>query len=126
MLCFLAILEMIYMFDCIWCAVIVVFNSFVYSNNNSESMASKLSSLEKGTRALRLEFFYPNTISWYPGHMDKTMKQLKEKFLPYTNIIMEIRDARIPISSEHPHFNKLLQGKPKLVIFNKADLLGHK
>eukprot|EP01084_Bolivina_argentea_P278580 475963_1 len=89
-------------------------------------MSSKLSSLKKGTRALRSGFKYPSHINWYPGHMDKAIKQLKQHFLPNTNIIMEIRDARIPISSQHPHFDELINNKPKLVIFNKADLLNPK
>lgn len=89
-------------------------------------MASKLASLKKGTRALRSEFQYPGKVSWYPGHMDKTMKQLKQSFLPHTNLILEIRDSRIPISSEHPHFNDLLRDQAKVVLFNKADLLNPK
>ena len=72
------------------------------------SKASLLSSLKKGKkRALRTQFIYPSHINWYTGHMDKAIKQLKEQFLPSTNIIIEIRDSRIPISSYHPLFNKL-------------------
>ena len=89
-------------------------------------MSNKLGLLKKGSRALRSEFVYPTQISWYPGHMDKTIKGLKQNFLPFTNIIMEIRDARIPNTSQHPHFDKLIGDKPKLIIFNKADLLNTK
>eukprot|EP01083_Nonionella_stella_P162692 534314_1 len=88
---------------------------------------TKLALLRKGSGfAFRSEFLYPTQINWYPGHMDKTIKQLKQQFLPNTNLVIEIRDARIPASSEHPHFDTLLQNKPKLVVFNKADLLNTK
>ena len=88
--------------------------------------ASKLSSLKKGGRALRSEFNYPSKVSWFPGHMDRAVKQLKESFLPNISVVVEVRDSRIPISSEHPHFNALIGDKPKLVLLNKADLLSPK
>ena len=64
----------------------------------------------------------PSTsINWYPGHMAKTMKQVEED-LKLVDIVIEILDARIPISSQNPNVQKLIKNKKKIVILNKADL----
>lgn len=64
----------------------------------------------------------PSTsINWYPGHMAKTMKQVEED-LKLVDIVIEILDARIPISSQNPNVQKLINNKKKIVILNKADL----
>ena len=64
----------------------------------------------------------PSTsINWYPGHMAKTMKQVEED-LKLVDIVIEILDARIPISSKNPNVQKLIKNKKKIVILNKADL----
>lgn len=60
-------------------------------------------------------------LSWYPGHMAKTMKQVEED-LKLVDIVIEILDARIPISSQNPNVQKLIKNKQKIVILNKADL----
>lgn len=60
-------------------------------------------------------------LSWYPGHMAKTMKQVEED-LKLVDIVIEILDARIPISSQNPNVQKLIKNKKKIVILNKADL----
>lgn len=59
--------------------------------------------------------------SWYPGHMAKTMKQVEED-LKLVDIVIEILDARIPISSQNPEVQKLIKNKKKIVILNKSDL----
>ncbi len=61
------------------------------------------------------------SISWYPGHMAKTMKQVEED-LKLADIVIEILDARIPISSQNPEVQKLIKNKKKIVILNKSDL----
>ena len=61
------------------------------------------------------------SINWYPGHMAKTMKQVEED-LKLVDIVIEILDARIPISSQNPNVQKLIKNKKKIVILNKADL----
>ena len=61
------------------------------------------------------------SISWYPGHMAKTMKQVEED-LKLVDIVIEILDARIPISSQNPEVQKLIKNKKKIVILNKSDL----
>lgn len=64
----------------------------------------------------------PSTsINWYPGHMAKTMKQVEED-LKLVDIVIEILDARIPISSQNPNVQKLIKNKKEIVILNKADL----
>lgn len=58
-------------------------------------------------------------INWYPGHMTAA-KRMMEENLKLIDIIIEIRDARIPFSSANPDIEKF--NKPRLVILNKADL----
>ena len=60
-------------------------------------------------------------INWYPGHMAKTKKQIIED-LKLIDIVVEVLDARIPISSRNPDINKLTEKKLKLIILNKYDL----
>ena len=61
------------------------------------------------------------TIQWFPGHMAKTKRKLKES-LPLVDAVAEIIDARIPLSSRNPDLDGLVEGKPRLVVMNKADL----
>ena len=65
------------------------------------------------------------SINWYPGHMAKTMKQVEED-LKLVDIVIEILDARIPISSQNPEVQKLIKNKKKIVILNKSDLADEK
>jgi ribosome biogenesis GTPase A len=60
-------------------------------------------------------------IQWYPGHMHKAGKEIKE-ILPKTDIVIEILDARIPFSSANPLLTQLRGDKPCLKILNKTDL----
>lgn len=60
-------------------------------------------------------------ISWYPGHMAKAIRQMKEQ-LKLVDIILELRDARMPKASGNPMLKELSQNKPVLIILNKADL----
>ncbi|RKD34760.1 ribosome biogenesis GTPase YlqF [Thermohalobacter berrensis] len=60
-------------------------------------------------------------INWYPGHMKKT-KELLKKNLKLIDIVFELLDARIPISSKNPEIDKIIGNKPRIVILNKADL----
>lgn len=59
-------------------------------------------------------------IQWFPGHMAKTRRIMREN-LKYVDIVIEIRDARIPKSSSNPEINSLLSNKPRVIILNKAD-----
>lgn len=64
-------------------------------------------------------------INWYPGHMAKTMKQV-EADLKLIDIVIEILDARIPISSKNPEIQKLIKNKKRIIILNKCDLADEK
>ncbi|MDD5953111.1 MAG: ribosome biogenesis GTPase YlqF [Oscillospiraceae bacterium] len=63
----------------------------------------------------------PQSIQWFPGHMTKTKRQI-EKTLKLVDAVAEIVDARIPISSRNPVLHKLIQGKPRVILLNKADM----
>lgn len=60
-------------------------------------------------------------INWYPGHMKVTIDKLKAS-LKLVDIIVEIIDARIPLSSRNPKLDGLIGDKPRIIILNKADL----
>ena len=60
-------------------------------------------------------------INWYPGHMLKTKKQIIED-LKLIDVVIEILDARIPLSSQNPEIKQITQNKKKIVILNKCDL----
>lgn len=60
-------------------------------------------------------------INWYPGHMVKTKRQIIED-LKLIDIVVEILDARIPISSRNPDIEQYIKSKKRLVVLNKFDL----
>jgi len=64
----------------------------------------------------------PSTIiQWFPGHMAKTRRLIKE-CLPLVDIVIEILDARIPLSSENPEIAAMIGSKPRLTVLSKASL----
>ena len=60
-------------------------------------------------------------IQWFAGHMAKTRRMISEN-LKNVDIVIEILDARIPLSSRNPEITKLIENKPSLIILNKASL----
>ena len=60
-------------------------------------------------------------INWYPGHMAKTKREVKEK-LDLTDIVFEVIDARIPYSSKNKDIDSLIKNKPRILIMTKMDL----
>jgi ribosome biogenesis GTPase A len=60
-------------------------------------------------------------IQWFPGHMAKARIEVQEK-LKFVDIVYEMLDARLPISSRNPMLDKILQQKPRLILINKSDL----
>ena len=63
----------------------------------------------------------PSTsINWYPGHMAKTRRQI-EQDLKLIDIVIELLDARIPISSQNPDISKITGKKKKIIVLNKCD-----
>jgi ribosome biogenesis GTPase A len=61
------------------------------------------------------------TIQWFPGHMSKARRQIEEK-LTLIDVVIELLDARAPLSSRNPMIDEILRGKPRLVVMNKAEL----
>ena len=68
---------------------------------------------------------FVNKINWYPGHMAKARRQMEEQ-LKLVDIVIELRDARIPSASANPVLKELSSNKPVLIILNKADLADEK
>ena len=62
-----------------------------------------------------------NNINWFPGHMAKTKRQIMED-LKLIDVIVEVLDARIPLSSQNPDVRGYAKNKKKVVVLNKADL----
>lgn len=64
-------------------------------------------------------------INWFPGHMAKTRREIAED-LKLVDVVVELLDARIPISSQNPEIAKITKGKKKLIVLNKIDLADEK
>ncbi|MDR9497542.1 MAG: ribosome biogenesis GTPase YlqF [Hydrogenovibrio sp.] len=62
-----------------------------------------------------------NPIQWYPGHMHKAQKEVREQ-LPEIDLIIEVLDARIPYSSQNPMLAQFYGDRPVIKLFNKSDL----
>ena len=60
-------------------------------------------------------------IQWYPGHMAKAKRLIMEN-LKLVDIVIEILDARVPISSRNPDVDNIIGNKPRLIVLNKFDL----
>ena len=60
-------------------------------------------------------------IHWFPGHMKKALNEIEAK-IKLVDIVIEILDARAPLSSINPEFEKRIQNKKRIVVFSKADL----
>ena len=62
------------------------------------------------------------TIQWYPGHIAKAERQLKEQ-LKRVDVVLEVRDARIPLASHHPQVAEWIGSKPKISLLNRMDMI---
>ncbi|CAN6332967.1 unnamed protein product [Urochloa humidicola] len=67
------------------------------------------------TRSLR-------PVQWYPGHIAKTEKELKEQ-LRLMDVVIEIRDARIPLSTSHPKMDSWLGNRRRIIVLNREDMI---
>ncbi len=63
----------------------------------------------------------PN-IQWYPGHIAKAEKKLKET-IKRVDLVIEVRDARIPLSTSHIHLNNWIKDKKHLLVINRSDMI---
>ncbi len=61
------------------------------------------------------------SINWYPGHMAKAKRQLTSQ-LSQTDVVIEVCDARIPLSSRNPDLDQLVSHKERILLMNKSDL----
>ena len=60
-------------------------------------------------------------IHWFPGHMNKALKEVEEK-IKIIDVVIELLDARAPISSINPQLENIIKNKKRLVILTKPDL----
>ncbi|GMQ56932.1 ribosome biogenesis GTPase YlqF [Vallitalea sediminicola] len=60
-------------------------------------------------------------IQWYPGHMTKAKRMMQEN-IKLVDVIIELIDARVPISSRNPDMDNIARNKPRIIVFNKIDL----
>ena len=61
------------------------------------------------------------SIQWFPGHMAKTRRMMADS-MKLVDIVVELTDARIPASSRNPEIDRLVGGKPRIVLLNKCDM----
>jgi len=62
-----------------------------------------------------------STIQWFPGHMAKAKREVSEK-LKLVDVVYELLDARVPLSSRNPLIDEIVREKPRILLLNKADL----
>ncbi|KAK9748572.1 hypothetical protein RND81_02G067600 [Saponaria officinalis] len=67
------------------------------------------------TKALR-------PVQWYPGHIAKTEKELKEQ-LKLMDVVVEVRDARIPLSTSHPQMDTWIGNRKRILVLNREDMI---
>ncbi|AFZ22652.1 ribosome biogenesis GTP-binding protein YlqF [Cylindrospermum stagnale PCC 7417] len=63
-----------------------------------------------------------NLIQWYPGHIAKAEKNLKEQ-LKRVDVVLEVRDARIPLATNHPQINEWVGDKKRVLVLNRLDMI---
>ncbi|MHC5729789.1 MAG: ribosome biogenesis GTPase YlqF, partial [Nostoc sp.] len=63
-----------------------------------------------------------NLIQWYPGHIAKAERKLKEQ-LKRVDVVFEVRDARIPLATHHPQIAEWVEGKARVLILNRVDMI---
>ena len=67
-----------------------------------------------------MDFAQSININWFPGHMTKAKREMQEK-LKLVDMVIELRDARIPNASRNPMIEELCQNKPRVIILSKKD-----
>ena len=77
------------------------------------------------SKANNKEEFSKMNINWFPGHMAKTRRQIEED-LKLVDIVVELLDARIPVSSQNPDLKRILKNKMVIKVLNKSDLADDK
>jgi ribosome biogenesis GTPase A len=62
------------------------------------------------------------SIQWYPGHIAKAERDLKEQ-LKRVDVVLEVRDARIPLSTHHPQITQWVASKTRVLVLNRVDMI---
>ncbi|MBD0344699.1 MAG: ribosome biogenesis GTPase YlqF [Coleofasciculus sp. Co-bin14] len=62
------------------------------------------------------------SIQWYPGHIAKAERELKEQ-LKLVDVVLEVRDARIPLSTRHPQISQWVGSKTRILVLNRVDMI---
>lgn len=78
--------------------------------------------LEQITRDLKNGIEATNMVQWYPGHIAKAERDLKDQ-LKAVDIVLEVRDGRIPMSTRHPHIPQWIGSKPRVLLINRKDMV---
>lgn len=94
------------------------------SNNSSTNKKSKDRSYQKGqqnSKDTSTAQASKSSFNWYPGHMTKA-KRMMEENIRLIDLVIEIVDARVPMSSRNPDIDKLASNKARIILLNKADL----
>lgn len=63
-----------------------------------------------------------SSIQWYPGHIAKAKRQLRDQ-LEKVDLVIEVRDARIPLATAHPQLGRWLRGRQHLLVLNRLDMV---
>ena len=63
-------------------------------------------------------------IQWYPGHIAKAEKKLTQ-IINRVDLVIEVRDSRIPLSTGHPHLNKWIKNKKHILVINRSDMISN-
>ncbi|KAJ2757837.1 Mitochondrial GTPase 1, partial [Coemansia nantahalensis] len=74
-----------------------------------------------GLRLTRTSFVHEKSISWFPGHMMAGLREMRDQ-MRTVDLVVETRDARIPLSSINRQFEQIVGRKRRVVVYNKADL----
>ncbi|KAH6561000.1 hypothetical protein BASA60_003198 [Batrachochytrium salamandrivorans] len=94
--------------------------NFTAAESNVDVTAASTSAPRPATE-FRKEFQYSRPIFWYPSHQTKALKQLKDG-IHHIDLVVEVRDARIPLTSINHQFDHFLANRERIVVYNKADL----
>ncbi|MES1914996.1 MAG: hypothetical protein MHM6MM_007005 [Cercozoa sp. M6MM] len=63
-------------------------------------------------------------LNWFPGHMIKTVREMTESRVKQAHVVVEIRDARAPLSTANFEFSHVIRNKPRIIMYGKQDLAG--
>lgn len=65
--------------------------------------------------------YIKQNVQWFPGHMAKTRRLIKEALTKVDGVV-EILDARVPLSSQNPELDEIVKNKPRIILLNKCDV----